>query len=663
MNPISKSRLPAGLPKARWPEREFLCALLGALLAAPLPAAVNEPHGLADLSLEELMNVTVTSVSKREQKLSDAASAISVLSNEDIRRSGATTIMEALRLVPGVNVGQVNSAQWAVSARGFNDLFSNKLLVLVDGRAVYNGLFAGVFWDALQVMLDDVDRIEVIRGPGATVWGANAVNGVINVVSRSARDTQGGLLYGGGGDQHEWMGGVRYGGQAGPNTYYRVFASAHTESDSPLANGTPAHDSWTGRHGGFRLDHYPSDTTHLTWQADATEVRLDDGSVREHNLNTLGRWTRQLSDRSSLEVQAYYDRIFRDDLAVAKGHSDTFDLTAQHTFGLGEKHNIIWGGGYRYSDIQLAPTNALIQVRRDRSRLQLFSAFLQDDFQLVPDKLILTTGCKLEHNDYTGWEFQPNLRAVFKPTRESTVWAAWSRAVRTPNAVEGRDMMGIPAGAPFVGPAGGFYLPISVGNARPDSEVLRAYEAGYRIQSSRHVSVELALFYNHYSELIGTRDIRRFVPGVPFGIAEIPSVNLRTGQSYGGEASVTVSPVDRWRLTASYSRLVVLLQGPGGVRDPTSTGSPGYQAMLRTSHDLTRRTSLDVQLRKVAAITRVPAYVTADLRLAYFCTDLIELSLVGQNLLERQHPEQPLLPFIVVAEVPRSVYAKLTWRF
>ena len=296
-----------------------------------LGAASPPDRSLADLSLEELMNETVTSVSKREQKLSEAAAAITVLTNDDLRRSGATSIAESLRLVPGLNVATVNSHDWAISARGFNNVFSKNLLVLVDGRAVYSPLFAGVFWDLQQTMLEDVDRIEVIRGPGATVWGANAVNGVINIVTRSARETQGAFLYAGSGNVHELIAGAREGGRAGANTYYRVFGSyQHTDSDM-LTNGQTANDAWWAKHGGFRFDHYPDANTQLTWQAEATDVTVNGQAVASHNLNTLARWTRQLGGRSNLELQAYYDHTYRDQSSQAEIRTDTFDVTAQYT--------------------------------------------------------------------------------------------------------------------------------------------------------------------------------------------------------------------------------------------------------------------------------------------------------------------------------------------
>ena len=637
-----------------------VAALMAVVLNGHL-AAQSEPRSFADLSIEELMNETVTSVSKKEQPLFDSAAAISVLTNDDLRRSGATTIPDALRLVPGMDVGSVNSREFAVSARGFNSVFANKLLVLMDGRPVYTILFGGVYWDLQQTMLEDVDRIEVIKGPGATVWGANAVNGVINVVTRSARDTQGGMIYGGGGDVHQEMGGVRYGGRLGENTYYRVFAGYQANDDYPLANGQSAGDQWQGRTTGFRIDHYPDPDTHLTWQADATDVRSDmsDG----YNLNTLGRWTRQLSARSNVEVQAYYDRLYRDESARSAPLSDTFDLTAQHTFGLGDRHDVIWGGGYRFIDNQIGQTTPANTVRDGDFNLNLFSAFVQDEFKLVPDRFTLITGIKVEHNDYTGFELQPSVRMVFKPAKNQTVWAAVSRAVRTPSAAEGRDTFAIAVGPPAPGPGGGSYLPAIVGNPDIKSEVLWAYEMGYRFVPASQVNVDLAVFYNDYSNLITFGETSSFVPGAPVGTLEIPWENSLAGHTYGGEAAVTVTPMATWRLIAGYSLMLQQIHGPAGANRDVARPAPTHQATLRSSHDLTKRTSLDVQFRYVDNIDGVPGYVTADIRIAHRLTERLELSLVGQNLMDNRHPEQAASPITTTAEVPRGFYAKLTCHF
>lgn len=636
-------------------------AVQGALLATALSAA---DRGLADLSLEELMNVTVTSASKREEKLGDVATAITVLSNDDLIRSGATSLPDALRLVPGMSVGFSNAHDWSVAVRGFGGVYSNKLLVLVDGRAVYSPFFAGVYWNQQQLMLEDLDRIEIIRGPGATVWGANAVNGVINVVSRSARDTQGTLLYGEAGNPGLVRAGVRYGGRIGANTYFRVFGSYQEDGNRSLSAGGKLQDSWNGRRGGFRVDHHPDADTTLTWQMDATQANFDAGASQGYNFNTLGRWIRRGADQSGSELQAYFDHTLYYSATLLRAVADTFDVTAQHNFAPSPRQNITAGLGYRFIRINADQNSQIVTVRNPLADLHLFSAFAHDEFTLVPDKLTLTAGAKFEHNDFTGFEIQPSLRALWKPEPQQSVWAAVSRAVRTPSIFEGKDMFLIAYGQPFTGPDRGLYLPSLTGNAKPSSEILWAYELGYRHQLSPRVNLDLALFLNDYHRLIYYGDISRLIPGSPLGIAEIPIINLLRGRSYGGEAQISFAPTDSWRLIGGYSIISMQLYGPPGTARDASLFPPRHQLSLRSAYDFSRRASFDAQLRFVDRIPSVPAYFTADLRLNWRCTDRLELSLMGQNLLDPQHLEQAELSgFNAASEVPRSVRAKLTWRF
>lgn len=645
--------------------RRVAAVTLSAMMC--LPAYVVPARELGDLSLEELLNESVTSVSKREQKLGDVAAAITVLSNDDLRRSGVTTIADALRLVPGMSVGSVNASQWAVSARGFNNLYANKLLVLIDGRTVYTPLFAGVYWDLHQPMLEDVDRIEVIRGPGATVWGANAVNGVINVATRSARDTQGTFIYGGGGWELEGLGGARHGGRIGENTYYRAFASVEANDGFTLANGQPAGDDWHRWVGGFRLDHYTNESTHLTWQADIATTTLDNGASDARNINTLGRWTRELGERSSLEAQFYFDRVDRHEVARVASRLNTLDFELQHTIGLGDRHDVIWGAGYRSIDLRLRETTPLLVVSNDHVKLNLFSAFVQDEFRIVPNKFAVTAGFKVEHNDFTGFEVQPSVRAVFKPSESQTWWGAVSRAVRTPSALEGKDVFGGAFQPPIVGPDGGLYLIGVRGNANPESEVLWAHEVGWRIQPARNVSVDLALFYNRYSGLIELGGVARFVPGEPFGVAEMPFQNLSSTNTYGGEITLQVSPTSHWKLSASHSVLIE----DGGNGQPSGPYDPKHQTVLRSSHDLGAKFTTDVQLRRVGAFEArssflwepIPAYTAVDLRLTYRPAASLEIAVVGQNLLDDQHREQGMTIYAINSEVPRRLFGKITWRF
>lgn len=653
----------------RWREIRRRLAILVALTATPLVAAAVERiqvRSLADLSIEELLNESVTSVSKREQRLGDVASAVTLLSNEEIRRSGATSLPEALRLVPGMNVGAVNAREWAVSARGFNGVFANKLLVMMDGRAVYNPLSSGVFWDLQQVMLEDVERIEVIRGPGATIWGANAVNGVVNVVTQSARDTQGGLVYGGGGDQHQALAGARYGGQLGETTYYRVFGSHRENDEFTFANGQPAGDDWTGWHGGFRVDYEGAEDTHLTWQSDLSTVRYEAGISDGTNVNTLARWSRDLSERSSLEVQAYYDRVDAKESRRAHPLLQSYDLSAQQTFASGERHDLIWGVGLRYLDNSIEQETPMLVIRKAEFDQRLYSAFVQDEIKLVPNVLILTAGAKLEHNSYTGYELQPSVRAVWKPASNQTAWGAISRAVRTPSGSEGADVFGVVAGPPLVGPDGGLYAPTIVGNGHPRSEVLVAYESGYRIQPVSQLSVDLAVFFNDYSQVIDVAFDHppHFVPGNPIGVAEMPFSNLTSARTYGGEISVTFSASDHWRLVGGYSLLASHFSGPVSVNpSEQEQGAPKHQSFLRTSWDLGRRASFDAQIRSASKLQDVPSYVTGDARVAYRVMDKLEIAVVGQNLFDPHHPEQGPAPITVNSELSRSYHVKAIWRF
>lgn len=645
-----------------------LPSLLTAIILAsgtPLSWGAEEfdVDDLRDLSIEELLNLEVTSVTLKEARQIDSPAAISVLSHDDIQRSGATSLAEALRLVPGLHVAAVNSSQHAISARGFSGVFANKMLVLVDGRAVYTPLFAGVFWDLQQQMLDDLDRVEVIRGPGGAIWGANAMNGVINVVSQSADKTQGLHSYMGGGNVHQAMGGVRYGGTIGEDLYYRVFASHNRTDDHLLASGAGAGDAWQSTQGGFRFDYLPCSDIQATWQGDATFLDLYDGTSSAHNANTLARWKKTFSKRSNFEVQTYYDRTARDEAMRASSVTDIFDIRFQHQFGLGESHSITWGGGYRWSHSVLAQITPRLAVQREHLDLSLFSFFMQDEWVVVPDLLTVVGGAKLEHNDYTGFEVQPSLRAVSKPGKGQTLWASVSRAVRTPSAVEGQGIFAIPNGDPFPAP-GGLYVPTVVGTGDPDAEVLWAYEMGYRIQPQKQLSIDLAAFYNHYTDLTGVGSVSRLIPAVPVGTAEIPFSNLISADTYGGELSLTAVPAKGWRLTTNYSLMFAHFHGPAATNpDALERNIPTHQASIRSSHDLTDKLSFDVQLRYVDQIEQVPAYVTADVNLLYRVNERLELSLVAQNLLQDQHLEQSQQILTVTTQVPRGVYGKVTWRF
>ncbi len=640
--------------------RAVLAAGAFAVSAAPVPA--NE---LADLSLEQLLDESVTSVSRREQRLTDVATAVTVLGADELQRLGATSLGDALRTVPGMNVAAVSASQWAISARGFNNLYANKLLVQIDGRAVYTPLFAGVFWDQQQPMLADVERIEVIRGPGATIWGANAVNGVISVVGRDARDTQGALVYGAGGDVDRGGGG-RYGGRLGADTWYRVFSSVRRTDDYALAGGRAARDGWDAWHGGWRIDDHSILDTQLTWQADATVVNFDAGTSDGYNVNTLARWTRHLPQRSGFDLQLWYDRTDRYNAARARSMSDTVDLSFTHRLGLGERNDLVWGLGYRAAANHLGQTVPEITVTDGEFGLQLFSAFVQNEFRPVPERWTVTAGVKLEHNDFTGFEVQPSVRAAFKPRERETWWAAVSRAVRTPSALEGRDMMAVVVAPPFTGPGGGSYVPTLRGNPDLRAEVLWAYELGYRVQAGTSASVDVATFYNDYADVVDFGGIERLEAGASGepGTAELRWVNAIDARTWGGEIAAVWRPAAAWRLTTGYALLVAQVSAESGAAPVTvNRQSPRQQANLGASYGIGRRAGCDAQLRYVGELRAVPAFTTADLRLWHRPHEQVELSVTGRNLLDARHPEQAQARFAITSEVPRSVQGKVVWRF
>jgi iron complex outermembrane receptor protein len=593
----------------------------------------------------------VTSVSKRAEKLSETASAIQVITGEDIRRSGASSLPEALRLASNLEVAQVDSRQWAISARGFNSTSANKLLVLIDGRAVYTPLYAGVFWDVQDTMLEDIDRIEVISGPGATLWGANAVNGVINITTRSAKDTQGLLLLGGGGTELRDFGAFRYGGALASNVFYRVYGKYFDRDSAVLPSGQDATNNWRMGQGGFRLDREDSDVNLLTLQGDVYSGRiaqagLDDTAVSGGNV--LGRWTHRMSLDSDFKLQFYYDRTHRFVPGTFTEDLNTYDADFQHRALLGERNDIVWGLGYRLLDDKVGNTPALAFLPAKVTR-QVFSAFGQDEIALVKDRLHLTLGTKIEHNDYTGFEFQPSGRLAWFVSQGQTVWGAISRGVRTPSRID-RELYA-PGGPPF----------FLVGGTNFGSEELLAYELGYRLQPIQRLSLSLAGFYNDYDNI---RSVEQVSPPAPLPIA---LGNGQRGNSYGAEFTADYRATDRLRLRAGYTELQIHIRPKSGSTD-VSKGSvessdPNHQFFLRSSLDLPGHFQFDAALRYVTHLANqgVPAYAELDARLAWEPIPKLEFSIVGQNLLHHRHPE-----FGAVAarqEIERGVYGKALWRF
>ena len=614
---------------------------------APAAPALSE---LKKLSVEELMNVEVTSVSRRPEKLSETASAIQVITDGDIRRSGATNLAEALRLASNLEVAQIDSRQWAISARGFNNASANKLLVLMDGRTLYSPLHAAVFWDVQDTLLEDIDRIEVISGPGAAQWGANAVNGVINITTKSAKDTQGLIVEGGGGSTLSGFGGVRYGGTVAPGVHYRIYGKYFDRDRTTFASGRDGANNWDMSQGGFRMDWDTTATDLLTLQGDGYNGRTGQpaaGDIRVSGGNVLGRWSRALSEKSNVSLQWYWDRTHRRIPGTFAEDLDTYDIDFQHRLALGDRHDVVWGASYRLIDDQQLNDYPVLAFLPAHVRRESFSVFVQDEISLVKDHLHLTLGTKLEHNFYTGFESQPSARLTWLASKEQTVWAAVSRAVRTPSRIDGE----------FYSPRDPPYTLLQ-GNPNFASEELLAYELGWRVQPQPNLSLAMAAFYHDYDKL---RTTERVNPAVPFPLY---LANGQEGTSTGVELTADYRATDKWRLRAGYTELHLDLRNKPGSTSPAPTDTdPEHQFSLRSSLDLPGRFEFDANYRFVARIPsqHLPAYDELDLRLGWQPTTQLELSVVGQNLLRDRHAE-----FNTAATrqyIERSVYGKVTWRF
>ena len=634
--------------------RLWIIGLLALLAALPGAAQnqVAEAGELKRLSIEELMEIDVTSVSRRSERLNQAAAAIIVITRDEIRRSGVTSLPEALRLVNSLHVARQDQRTWGISARGFNIPTANKMLVLIDGRSVYTPLFSGVFWDVQDTLLEDIERIEVIRGPGATLWGANAVNGIINVITRRAADTQGGLVTAGAGNEERGFGGVRYGGTLGANGHYRAYGKYFNRDSLVRADGSDARDPmWMGQ-GGFRADWAASERDAFTFQGDAYTGRIgefirDDTNVDGGNL--LGRWSRTFSEESDLELQVYWDRTHRYMPDWFEEHLDIVDLDLQHRLPLSERHDLVWGFGYRWHHDRVGNSNG-VGFFPENLDTNLFSLFAQDEVSLLEDRLALTLGTKLEHNDSTGLEVQPSLRAAWKASDRRTLWGAVSRAVRTPTRLDEDVVFFLPDGSPLV-----------QGNRGFESEEVIAYELGYRIQPDPEVLLDIAAFYNVYD------DLRSVEPPAaapfPIGLA-----NNLEAETWGLELRGNLQPVQGWYLTVAYAWLDKELRLDPGSRD-TSGGAgegndPEHRITLKSNLDLPGGLELDGWLRYVDSLPSpaVDSYTELDLRLGWRASEALELSLVGQNLLHGTHAEfGPANP--LREEVERGFYGKATWRF
>jgi iron complex outermembrane receptor protein len=664
-----------------------LAACIAGILGAPAAGSAAQLDDYLNLSLEDLLSLEVSSVSKKRESLQGAAAAVYVISSEDIRRSGATSIPELLRGVPGVNVAQINSRSWAVSVRGFLDQRADKLLVLMDGRTLYSPLWGGVNWDVQQTVMEDIERIEIIRGPGATVWGANAVNGVINIITKSAADTSGTLLSGVAGGEARADLAARHGAKLGDDTHYRVFARGFERDNASVDDGREATDAWDYGQFGFRADR-ASGVDRFTLEGAAYAMRADarsfNGSLqapaadltyeeqRDRGAHLLARWERSEGDDESQSVQFFVDRSERIE-ARLEDQITTYDIEYQHRLAPIEDHDLVWGLGYRRISDRTDGSYvvSLTPAHRDDD---LYSAFVQDEIRLLPGEVSLTLGSKLEHNDYTGWEAQPSARLAWTPDERSTWWGSVSRAVHTPTRYIHDALLQLATATP-----GGPMVIRFEGSEEVQSEDLVAWELGYRKQASDTLRFDAALFYNDYDNMLSVSSAAPtcqpsggtppcFTPGDTHLEIGSTFLNGYAGHTYGGELTVNWQAADWWRLTGSYSTLRMDLRAKSATSGDGQSleNSPRHQVAVDSSMKLGERTRLDAQLRYVDELVGrgIDSYTELDLRLAWQPTDGMEVSLAGRNLLNEQHGE-----FVSQengsdsVEIERSVHAGLRWEF
>jgi iron complex outermembrane recepter protein len=684
---IRAGRVATGFTPARSNRRLVAVAIL-ILLAGLANESLADPQSdqktgepLKQLSLAQLGNVEVTTASKEPEEVWKTPAAVYVLTNEDIRRSGATSIPEVLRLVPGVQVSRIDNDHWAVGIRGFADQFSKSMLVMVDGRSLYTPLFAGVYW-ALQdgILLEDVERIEVIRGPGGTIWGANAVTGVINIITKSAKDTHGALASVGGGNIDQGIGGLRWGASNGGNFDYRIYGKGFSRG-AGFHSDQQGFDTWRMGQMGFRTDWDFRSSDHLTIQGDIykggigevvgfgsftpPEQIISDKAVAVSGGNLLARWRHDLREGSDIQVQAYYDRTY----ALAPHYQETrntFDVDFIHHLTLPGHQNFIWGLGARLSPSEFVQTVPTLDFIPHDIANNVYSGFVQDEIAIVPNKFSLTIGSKFEHNNYTGFEIQPSIRGLWTITPRQTLWAAVTRSVRTPSRIEEDfHLTDFGIANPLI------YVAID-GNQHLLSERLIGYEAGYRRLITPKFYVDISVFHNDYNDLIslGAPEVTLDPTPTPLHLTiRLPWANGLKGSTDGFEIAPDWKPSRWWQLKAAYSYLNLNLESKPGVVDgggyvsKEEGSSPHNQLMFQSRFNLPKGFEFDQIYRYVSALPaqQVSSYSTADVHLAWRATRQVEFSVVGENLFQPQHTEfgHDASPMV---GIKRSIYGQITWR-
>lgn len=621
-----------------------------AAAADPAPMLISSTD-LSRMTLEELANIEIYSASRKRERLSDTPAAAYVITREDIRRSGANSVPEILRLAPNLQVARVDASQYAITARGFNSTTANKLLVMIDGRSVYTPLFSGVFWDVQDVMVEDIERIEVISGAGGTLWGANAVNGVINIIRKKSSDTQGGLTRVGAGNAGHGAA-VRHGGRLGEDSTYHVYGRKIKRDNTVQANGTAVEDAWHIGQFGFRMD-LIGGIDDLKLQGDAYDGDIDQNGIADKDIegaNLLARWRRTLEDGTSLRVQTYYDHTQRSYPGLFGESLDIFDIDLQHSWRWRTGHNILWGGGYRYARDEIVNSDRLAFLPSEKT-LTLANVFAQDEITLA-ERVKLTIGLRLERNTYTGLENQPSLRLAWKPNDETLVWSSIARAVRTPSRID-RD---------FYTPANPVSPTVQRGlNGGPDfqSEKLTAYEIGYKTEPSTQTSLSISTFYNDYDKLRSIEPTGGTNPDI--------MANMMEGHTHGIETWGSLTVREGWQIKAGYNYLKKNLRLKPGSGDTITLNlvdtDPRHQFLLRSLLNLTHNLDLDLALRSVSRLRGigVPGYVELNGRVGWRIVPNMELSLSGFNLLDKQHPE--FVTSSANSEIGRAFFLKMLWNF
>ena len=663
-----------------------------ALLIATAPLAFGQAvlPDFGQLSLDELASIKITSFTNKEQKLSQVAGAVYVITREQIARSGLTSVPELLRLAPGVDVAQANGNQWSVSVRGTVGVYTDKLLVLIDGRSIYSPVFSGVYWDLGMPLLDDIDRIEVIRGPGATIWGANAVLGVINIITKKASETPGTRVTAGGGTTERAFGSVSTGGAIG-STNYRIFFGGSDHASLSQASGANAGDQWSSIQGGFRLDgsHGPD-----TWMIEAGLFRAPENSAgitlsvpAQQLLDTpfqltdvtgdlTGEWRRRIGEKGELRISAWYDYMDKPEPTASEVLTRMSDIEAKYDF-TARRHNLSFGGGERTITADIS-SQATVLFTPDRLTYANLNAFAQDEIHFRHDTLLLTLGAKLEHNHFGGWGPEPSVNLLWMPRKNQSLWISSAQSLRTPSLQE-RDVFiqtDILPGSPLTGG-----LPIVaavVGSPAFGAEKVTDFESGYRAQLSKRFSADLALFYDRFS------DMRSFAGGAPvFVPAAVPYLevvettgNAAAATGKGGEVSFAWQALRDWKLEGSYSYRVVdsrIVASAAPGSDPgDSNEGPRNKWRMQSYVNIGKAWKLDTFLYWTGATGApqisglagpIPAYTRLDVRLGYKAGSHWQLSLAGQNLLQSRHLEG--MPDLLTgfSYVNRGAYLKSTWQF